>query len=178
MKKLIFGLATAVAMMFAIQSNAQESVGSAGIELAIPVGDFGKSANFGFGVSGQYEYGLTRNIALNLNAGVIFYAMEYDGYSFTHVPIQVGARYYLEEQRDGLFFGVRLGVHIGISKIDEIDLGFGTVGGGSNSEANFSFAPEAGYYITENISLALRYQLVFGDGSNLGYLGLRAAYSF
>ena len=179
MKKLIFGLGTAVTMMFAVQSNAQESVISAGIELAIPVGDFGKAANFGFGVSGQYEYGITENIALNLNAGVIFYATEFDGYSFTHVPIQAGVRYYLDQQREGLFFGVRLGLHIGISKMDDIDLGgFGTIEGASDSDANFSFAPEVGYYITENISLALRYQLVFGDGSNLGYLGLRAAYSF
>lgn len=178
MKKLILGVATAVALMFAVQANAQENFGSAGLELAIPVGDFGKSTNFGFGVSGQYEYGFNKNIAFNVNAGVIFYLTESEYYSFTHIPIQVGARYYLDQQREGLFFGVRAGVHIGISSFDDIDTGFGVIEGASDSNTNFSFAPEVGYFLTEDISLALRYQIIVGDGNSIGYLGLRAAYNF
>ena len=73
-----------------------------------------------------------------------------------------------------MFFGVRAGVHIGISSFD----GIGGIEGGSDSEANFSFAPEAGYFVTEDISLALRYQIIVGDGNSIGYLGLRAAYNF
>lgn len=199
MKKLIFGLATAVAMMFAVQSNAQESVLSAGVELALPMGDFGDAANFGYGASLQYEYGLTRSFALNLNAGAIFYAMEADGFSFTHIPIQVGARYYLIEQRDGLFVGAKAGIHLGLSKVDDMDLGGGiTMEGGSDSQANFSFAPEVGYFFTERISVALRYQFITAgktdvtvvdpisgqtltqkvDGESSSYLGLRLAFNF
>jgi len=197
MKKLVFGLATAVAMMFAVQSNAQEGVASVGVELAVPMGDFGDAANFGYGVSAQYEFGLTSNIALNLNAGAIFYAMEMDGFSFTHIPIQVGARYYLSEQREGLFLGLKAGLHLGLSKMDDFDFGGITVEGGSDSDANFSFAPEVGYYITENISLGLRYQLITAgkqevstvdgsgnvvttevDGESSSYLGLRVAFNF
>lgn len=198
MKKLILGVATVVAMMLTVQVNAQENIFSAGVELGLPMGDFGDAANLGYGVSLQYEYGLTDNLALNLNAGVLLYAMEGDGFSFTHVPVQVGARYYLSESREGLFAGVRAGVHIGMSKIDDQEIAGLKIEGSSDSNANFSFAPEVGYFLTENISLALKYQIITAgkeevsvtnpitgdvitqevDGEASSYLGLRIAYNF
>jgi|SRR5690606_9627112 len=198
MKKLILGVATVVAMMFTVQANAQENIFSAGLELALPMGDFGDAANLGYGVSAQYEFGLTDRIGLNLNAGVLMYAMEGDGFSFTHVPIQVGGRFYLSESREGLFLGVKAGVHIGMSKVDDMEVAGFTIEGSSDSNTNFSFAPEVGYFLTENISLALRYQIITAgkqevsvenpitgevitqevDGEASSYLGLRIAYNF
>lgn len=183
MKKLILGVAATVAMLFAVNASAQQNFGSAGVELALPMGDFADFANFGYGVSLQYEYGLTDNLALNLNAGVLLYSIETDGFSFTHIPIQVGGRYYFTEQRDGLFAGVRLGIHLAMSKMDDIEILGQTIKGTSDTNANFSFAPEVGYFVNENISLALRYQIVTPNGDqegakSLSYLGLRAAYNF
>lgn len=181
MKKLIFVFAAFIGLMLTTQSYAQEKVISVGLELAVPMGDFGKVANLGFGASGEFEAGLTGNIALNLNAGALFYATEFDGYSLIHVPIQAGARYYLQEQQEGLFLGVKAGVHVGIATMDEISIGGVVVSEKqSDSDAAFSFAPEVGYFITSNISLGLRYQIISGKdgGKASSYLGVRAALNF
>ncbi len=121
MKKLILGIATSVALMFVGQANAQLNYGSAGLEFAIPMGDFADVANFGIGGSGLYEVGITDNIAALVNAGVLFYATEEEEVSITQIPIQVGARYYITEQRESLFFGFKTGVHLTMIGYD-IDL--------------------------------------------------------
>lgn len=195
MKKLILGVATVVAMMFAVQASAQQNYGNAGLEFAIPIGDFGDFANVGIGGSGLYEVGITDNIAALANVGVLFYALEGDGVSLTQIPIQVGARYYITEQRESLFLGFKTGVHLSLYGYDSdlID---------NDSQTNFSIAPEVGYFINENISVSLKYQIITAsdeevetsftnpitgevttstttvEGTALGYLGLRLAYSF
>jgi hypothetical protein len=187
MKKLIYCLTMMAGLLFAAgQVNAQESFGSAGLEIAIPIGDFSDSGvNFGIGGSGTYEIGLSENFAVLAHAGVIFYATDdfeiptFDpismtfgtetvDYSVTQIPLQVGGRYYLSEQKDGLYLAALLGFHITSLSIGDED----------DSSTDFSFAPEAGYFVTENISVGLRYQIVSGEDANLDYLGIRAAYNF
>lgn len=192
MKKLILGVATAVALMFTVQANAQLNYGNAGLEIAIPMGDFADGVNFGIGGSGLYEVGITDNIAALANVGVLFYATEDDGFSVTQIPIQVGARYYITEQRESLFLGFKTGVHLTM-------FGYDTDLIEDDTQANFSIAPEVGYFINENISVSLKYQIVTAsdqdvdvinpitgevistetvDGLATSYLGLRFAYSF
>ncbi|NEN22900.1 outer membrane beta-barrel protein [Cryomorpha ignava] len=198
MKKLILGVATVVALMFTVTANAQLNYGNAGLEIAIPMGDFADAANFGIGGSGLYEVGITDNIAALANVGVLFYATEFDEYSFMQIPIQVGARYYITEQRESLFFGVLAGVHMSIASFDDTEVAGVTIEGDSDSQVNFSFAPEVGYFINENISISLKYQIVTAkdedvdfvnpitgetstttvEGVAASYLGLRLAYSF
>jgi hypothetical protein len=182
MKKLIYCMTLLAGMLFvAGQVNAQESFGSAGLEIAIPIGDFSDAGvNFGIGGSGTYEIGLSDNFAVLAHAGVIFYATddieipvinpdftigtETVDYNVYQIPLQVGGRYYLSEQKEGLFLSALLGLHItGVS-----------VDGEGDSSTDFSFAPEVGYFVNENISLAARFQIV----EDANYLGLRAAYNF
>ena len=187
MKKLLFVLALVATASFTFNTaNAQESFGSAGLEIAIPLGDFSDSgANFGIGGSGTYEIGLSENFAVLAHAGVIFYATDdfevptFDpntftfgtetvDYNVTQIPLQVGGRYYLSEQKDGLYLAALLGFHItSVSVGDEDD-----------SSTDFSFAPEAGFFVTENISVGVRYQIVSGDDANADYLGIRGAFNF
>jgi len=175
------------ALTFSVNSaNAQESFGSAGLEVAIPLGDFSDSgANFGIGGSGTFEIGLSENFAALAHAGVVFYAtddietvtgidqnfmpiIEEVDYSVTQIPLQVGGRYYLSEQKEGLFLSALLGVHITSFSIEDE----------SDSNTDFSFAPELGYFLNEMISVGLRYQIVSGEDANADYLGIRAAYNF
>lgn len=197
MKKVILGVAIMVAGLFTLNANAQENYGNAGLEFAIPLGDFGDAANFGIGGSGLYEVGITDNFAALANVGVLFYATEFDEVSITQIPIQVGARYYFLEQREGLFAGIKTGLHLTITSMDDVEAGGITIEGDSESNANFSFAPEVGYFINENISVSLKYQIVTAsdeeietvnssgetvtktvEGTAANYLGIRLAYSF
>lgn len=187
MKKLFSVLAVIAALTFTVnQANAQESFGSAGLEIAIPLGDFSDGGvNFGIGGSGTYEVGVSDNFSALAHAGVIFYAtdkietvtgidqnfmpiVEEVDYSVTQIPLQVGGRYYLSAQKEGLFLTGLLGVHITSFSI----------GDESDSNTDFSFAPEVGYFLNEMISVGVRYQIVSGEDANADYLGIRAAYNF
>ena len=196
MKKVFNLLALVAAFTFAAnQANAQESFGSAGLEIALPVGDFADGSSIGIGGSGHFEIGLSDNFAVFANAGIIFFDSEVDDVSINHIPLQVGARYYLSEQKEGLFGAVKGGLHLQTVSVD-------VEGAENETDAYFGFAPEVGYFVTENLSIALRYQMIFVpeeevetsfpnpftgatetvtttvDGTTLGYIGLRAAYNF
>lgn len=192
MKKLFLGVATVMAMMFTVQTNAQESFLSAGIELGLPMGDWAKDV-YGFtaGVSVEYELGLSDNLGVNLGAGYQILTVDDVLSDFIKssalIPIQLGANYYLDESRSGLFIGAKVGLHMFSVATEDIDMGpLGTIDGESNTESYLSLAPQVGYFVTENLSLALRYQMFFisededtGAESDMGsYLGLRAAWNF
>jgi len=204
MKNLFVGLASLM-MVIAISSNvsAQESFGNAGLEIALPVGDWAEDAyGIGIGGSGGYEFGISDNFAVNANVGIIFFSVD-DAISDLiksayMIPIQVGGRYYISEAREGLFVEGKLGLHMNSVSTEDFESGGITVEGESETEAYFSFAPQVGFFINENLSVALRYQIaVVGDedvetvnpitgetttntveGDNIGYIGLKAAYNF
>jgi len=186
MKKITFALAFIGLLAFSNQIKAQ-SFGSAGLELAMPISsDFSEVYGIGMGGTGSFELGLTENIAADANIGIIFFSIKSDYSDFIAssymIPIQVGGNYYLSEVREGLFFGIQLGMHMVSTTTEDVDLGsLGTVEGESNTETLFGFAPRVGYFINENLSLALRYQIISAaedadEGSS--FIGLRAAYNF
>lgn len=188
---------------FSTNTSAQESFGNAGLEIALPVGDWAEDTyGIGIGGSGGYEFGISDNFAVNANVGIIFLSINDDvsdliASSFM-VPVQVGARYYVSESREGLFAEAKVGMHLFSTTTEDFDAGGITIEGESDSEAFFSFAPQVGYFINENFSVALRYQIaVVGDEDvetvnpitgetttttverdNIGFIGLKAAYNF
>ncbi|MCH2214288.1 MAG: porin family protein [Flavobacteriales bacterium] len=190
MKKLFGLLMLVAAFTFAANNaNAQESFGSAGLEIALPIGDFGDAANLGIGGSGNFEIGLSDQFAVLAHAGVLFYSVddiEILGTtietSITQIPLQVGGRYYLSEQKEGLFLSGLVGVHINSTSANDE----------SDSTTDLSFAPEVGFFLNENISLSLRYQFITSEVETIdpvtfetttenqtnSYLGVRAAYNF
>ena len=171
------------AALFATQqATAQETFFNAGVEFALPIGDWSDFYTFGVGASAGVELGLSDNFAVTGTIGYTFLIVD-DPSDFINnaylLPIQAGARYYFDQQRTGLFAEAMVGVHIFGVKTNEIDMGmFGTIPGGSSSTTDFSAAPQLGYFLTENISLALRYQLMFSDGDNASYLGLKGGFNF
>jgi hypothetical protein len=172
---------------------AQESRFSAGLELALPMGDFGDVQGIGFGVSLGYEIPVGDHLGILAQAGFTsFTAKEIkfetpagtvtaDGATLTAIPIQVGLKYYLSDNQEGFYLGLLTGLHL--LTPEEGD-----------GRSNFGIAPMLGYMVTENIDIALRYQMLFdsyevttGVGATAttvtesvtnSYLGLRAAYMF
>ncbi|MDX9750548.1 MAG: outer membrane beta-barrel protein [Flavobacteriales bacterium] len=165
---------------------AQESRFSAGLELAMPMGDWADFTGFGFGVSLGYEIPVGDNLGVLAQAGYINFSgkdFEIDmgplgtttieGASLGAIPIQVGAKYYFSDNQEGAYLGVLTGLHIMSSSAE-----------GAESNTNFGVAPMFGFFVTENIDLALRYQMLFDknevtdESTTSSYLGLRAAYMF
>ena len=191
MKKIILSMA---AVVLAGGLMAQENRFSAGLELALPMGDFGEYAGFGFGVSLGYELPVGDNLGIIAQAGYINFSAKditvdlgplgsvtAEGVSTGAIPIQIGAKYYFSDNQEGAYLGLLTGVHMLSSE-------------GSDGVTNFGVAPLIGFMVTENIDIALRYQMLFDkvetvsiSGTSVttteenvtnSYIGIRAAYMF
>lgn len=139
---------------------------------------------------------MSRNIGLVAQAGYLSFSgktidlgpagsMKTDATGM--VPVQVGAKYYFVDNQDGFYLGLLTGVHMQTAKVQEVNPTTLETTEKTELHTNFSLAPMLGYVVNENIDIALRYQMIFGEGvdasgkkktQTLGYLGLRAAYMF
>jgi len=178
---------------------AQSSRVSAGLELALPLGTYGNSSGIGFGATLGYEIPVGDHLGLMAQAGyILFTGKDYTtlgitikGPSSGTIPIQVGAKWYFSEQQKGFYVAALIGVHMASVTTPAITFN-GTVISPETSKLNtyFSYAPLMGYMVTDNIDLALRYQIELATTTvtvgtvsatstvGYGYLGLRAAYMF
>ena len=183
MKKLMI-LVAAVAMMGFSQVNAQIDF-SGGLEVALPLGDFGDAYSLGYGVSLGGEYGINDNISADLQVGYIFLSVDDALSEFiassAMIPAQVGVRYYLDEVGSGLYLKGMVGIHSVSIKTEDIDLGpLGTIEGETTSDSNLSFGVGAGFFVNENIDASARFNIITSsedgvDASN--YIGIRIAYN-
>lgn len=139
----------------------------AGVNVAIPVGNFSKGYSFGFGFEGQGEYRLAEKASVLATIGYThFLGKKITGYYFDYknkavgtIPILVGGRYYATDE---IFVGGRLGISV-------------FTGGGSGS--GFTFAPQVGYD-TEKFQALLGFNLLSQAGGNASYFGLSGIYKF
>lgn len=176
MKKILLSL-VGVALMSGLA--AQESRVSLGLEAGLPMGDFGDFYGVGIGGTLGFEIPVGDNLGVVAQAGYLSFAgKEYDlgivkveGASLGAIPIQVGAKYYFTDNQEGAYLGALTGVHLLSSE-------------GSDGSTNFGVAPLLGFFVTENLDIAVRYQMLF-DKNELtdesvtnSYLGIRAAYTF
>lgn len=176
MKK--FTLLMAIAAVFTSAAIAQENRFSAGVELAMPMGDFADAAGFGFGASLRYEIPIGEQLGFIPTIGVLSFGGEEIESGFPGIasfktettnlmfPIQVGLKYYFMEAQDGFYADIETGVHIVSSKIKtEIDLlGVKSTSEETASDTNFGVAPGIGYHLA-NVDIGLRYQLLFAKAS-------------
>lgn len=170
--------------------SAQDGRPSLGVELAVPVGDLSDATSFGFGATVGYEMPVMDQVAVIAQAGYLLFPgkdinaglVTIEGGNWGMIPVQVGGKYYLTGDQEGVYLAALLGIHHISYKIPATTtsvFGFAvTTPEQKFSETNFSFAPGIGYIVGENIDLGLRYQVVTTSGSSSSYLGLRAAYMF
>ncbi len=147
---------------------------NAGLEIAMPLGDFGSAYGVGFGASGKAFYGITEMGDITGSLGYIHFGMknttEHMSGNIGMVPILFGYRHHF----DAFYVEPQLGPTIARSKVsmDDFGLGLGNISG-SYSDTKFSFAAGGGY-LYGNFDFGARFQLT----DNLNFFGIRAAYKF
>lgn len=180
MKKVLAVVVVCAAVVFSAHAQKGQITVSPGLEIALPIGDFGESVNLGFGVTAKGLYGINDESDVTFTLGFIrFGAKGIDGEegvkaSTSLIPLMPGYRYKFNEQ----FYGEgQLGLTIVRSKVSVGGLAGSIVGGAFNaSTTNLGYAVGVGYLLGK-IDLGLRYQGVSASGGSLSLIGIRAAYN-
>jgi hypothetical protein len=172
-------------------SNAQHGRFSLGLEVGLPMGDFGDFYNAGFGVTARYEHPIGDNIGIGLTTGwMVFGGQSIDVGGYTtdvsaqaQVPIQPFFKYYFTEQQRGFYAMAEIGVTMSATA--------STANTESSSSTDLSYAPGIGYCL-DNFDFGLRYQMISfsadvfdattmttkSETKTNSFLGLRIAYVF
>jgi hypothetical protein len=167
MKKLLLVATFAFASLLGAkaQSDASGFHFGAGINLGLPIGDFGDFWSFGIGVEAQGEYMFSEKFSGVVNSGYTSFfgkdlgnGVKADAVGL--IPILAGVRVYPSSQ---FFIGARAG------------LGIFTGNGSSNT--GFSYRPEIGYN-GGAVQVALSFNGWSKDGGSLNHIGLTAIYVF
>lgn len=154
---------------------------SPGLEIGLPIGDFGESSKLGLGLTGKGLYGINDMGDVTFTLGFIRFGMKNidgaDGVkaSTSLIPILPGYRYKFSEK----FYGEgQLGLTVVRSKMKISGLAGSIIGlGGFNSSStNLGYAVGVGY-LYDQFDFGLRYQGVSADDGSLSLIGIRAAYN-
>jgi opacity protein-like surface antigen len=177
MKKVLFTLIVLVSLVGYTNAQNDMSLG-AGLVVSLPMGDFGDAANTGFGGTAAFEMGFTPQLVGVANIGYISWGTEVDGYSWTAVPVMLGVKYYFTPGMG--FYGLgQVGLTFFSIETPSINIpGFGTIGGGSASESEFSLAVGAGYEMPLSSNVMLDLTGAFNLISDLNHITLRAGVKF
>lgn len=190
MKKcILYSIIPVLSWFYSVDTMAQATFVNAGVEVAVPVGEYADWTSFGYGVLAGLETGVGERFAATGTAGVTFMelneTMEWTDNVYL-IPIQLGGRYYLDMPRTGLYLELKAGVHLTHSETKAYRDGDIMLEAQSGTKTEFSYAPQIGYFISEAVSVDVRYQGIvrsgdkelYPNGRSLGYVGLRAAYHF
>lgn len=177
MKKLFTIIAVGVSSIFA--ANAQKgniSVG-AGIDIGIPLGNFGNAYGVGFGASGKGMYGITEEGQGTLTIGFMRYGMknsnDYVSGSTVLIPFLPGYRH-----KFGNLYGEgQLGLTTVRSNIKFKDNEYLTGFGGSSATTNFGYGIGGGL-LFDKWDIGARFQGVTSGGGSLDFFAVKVAYIF
>ncbi|MFT4662273.1 MAG: hypothetical protein ACI9AT_000898 [Ulvibacter sp.] len=177
LKLITTGIALCFCVLFS-NVKAQDLMISAGVDLVMPLGDFGDFASFGAGIAVGAEYGISDNIGLTVQTGydLLFVDSEIDFIkSMSIIPAQAGLKYYFDEVGSGVYAHGQVGIHSMSITAEDV------AGGETESDSNLSFAIGGGIFVNENLDLGLRFNIITSgedgvDASN--YIGVRAGYNF
>ena len=183
-KLMLAGLAVAGAATV----NAQSPQVSLGVDLALPLGDFGEAYSLGVGPAAGFEFPVGDNIGLTAQLSYQFLTVDSElkdlVKSSSMLPAQVGVKYYFMDQQEGFYGHAQLGIHSNSVTTEDQEFTFlgqtTTIEGETTSSTNFSWAIGAGYQ-REKLDIGLRYNSISPDSDIEGaeassYIGLRVAY--
>lgn len=145
-----------------------------GVDVALPVGDFGETYGVGFGATVKGLYGISDDGQVGLTLGYIGFGTKEDlgegnSASFGVIPILALYRHHF----GSLYVEPQVGLSSSRVKMSVA----GTSFGGTASTTSLGYAAGIGYLIG-NIDLSARYQGFSQNGSSAGFGGLRVAYNF
>ena len=137
---------------------------NAGIELGLPVGDFGDFYSIGIGASVQAELPVAESFSATGTVGYSSFSPKSDfkdlgADAAGFIPVKVGGKYFFSNN----FYGA---AQVGVS-----------IGTGDGSETAFAWTPGIGV-IFSKIDAGIRYESWTKDGGSLDQIGLRVAYKF
>ena len=171
MRKVLLVLAAVFALGAAKAQTGKNQIG-VGLEVGLPMGDFGDAFKTGFGGSLKYLHGVGSAGQVTLTTGYTTFSAKDvpSGYSAhaSIIPILVGYRHNFS----GVYVEPQLGYGIYGSKVK---------GGGldeSDSNGAFTWAIGAGYAMAEGLDLGVRYQSASKDGGTTSLIGFHVAYNF
>lgn len=186
-KLILAGLAVAGAATV----NAQSPQVSLGVDLALPLGDFGDFYSLGVGPSAGFEYPVGDNIGLTAQVSYMFLTVQSDFKdgvkSSSMLPAQLGVKYYFMDQQEGFYGHAQLGIHnLSLTTKEVVVPGIPplipemTIPEETTSSTNFSWGIGAGYQL-EKLDIGLRFNSISPDSDIEGaeastYIGLRVAY--
>jgi len=172
-----FALCTGLFTIGTLQ--AQSTQLSIGADAMLPIGDFNEWASFGVGPAIGIEFPAGDRAGLVVQFAYNFLTPQDDiGIdSWTIMPIQAGGKFYFQENQDGFYGSLLLGLHSQTFKTKEIDAGplLGTIPSVTESESDFSWALGLGYQL-EKFDIGARYNAISDNSENWGYIGFRVAY--
>jgi hypothetical protein len=173
MKKLLSILFVVVLFAGLLNAQGKMAVG-AGVVVSLPMGDFGDAANTGFGGTAAFEMSFMPQLVGVGNIGYLSWGTDADGFSFSAVPVTVGVKYYFVPAVG--FYGLgQLGLSFFSFDTPSFTIpGFGTVGGGSASETEFTLVLGAGYEVPVSPTFMLDFTGGFNIISDLNHITLRA----
>lgn len=169
MKKMKL-LSLTIVLFATVQSHFVQAQGSfnLGLELGMPIGDFGDLSSVGLGLNGFYEHAFNDKLTIVGGTGYTKWFLKdglEDVLNIAMVPVQAGAKYYLGEKA---YLQGLLGLHIYLSSAEIFDQKE------RDSDSEFGFGLGGGIKITENLDLSGRFQLI--DDAN--FFALRLGYVF
>jgi opacity protein-like surface antigen len=177
MKKVLFVLILSFFFISSINAQQGKMHIGAGLELALPIGDWSDAASTGIGGTARFEYQFAPKIVGMLTAGYIsFGGQEFGGidWSYSAIPFLPGVKYFFQP---GLYGMAELGLHFFSVEFDSPTFNIGGVsyGGGSTSDTQteFTLALGAGYETQISDNLYLDANVKFAIVSDANYLGAR-----
>ena len=182
MNKVLLSIA---AVALAGSTMAQSPQLSLGVDLALPLGDFGDSYSLGVGPAVGFELPVGDNLGVIAQVSYDFLMAKSDVSDFiksaSMLPAQLGLKFYFSEQQAGAYAQGLVGIHSTSVTTEDLTILGITIPGETFSSSNFSWAIGAGYQM-EKLDIGLRYNSISPD-SDAGddakassYIGLRVAY--
>ncbi|ERJ60682.1 hypothetical protein [Sphingobacterium paucimobilis] len=174
MKRVYYTIVLLLVGNIAFAQKGFHTVG-AGVELGLPIGDFGQGFGIGFGATGKAFYGITDIGDITGTLGYLRFGMKESSDlmkgSMGMVPIVFGYRH----DFGGLYGEPQVGLTVVKSKVTiKDDFGIGLSGiGGSASTTKASFGLGGGY-VFGNWDLGARFQII----DSMNFLGVRLGYNF
>lgn len=178
MKKLVFIIALSTCTYFTASAQKGDINLGAGVDIGLPLGNFGEGYGIGIGASAKGMYGISDAGQVTLTLGFLRFGMK-DGSDLvsgatTLIPFLPGYRHRFGD----LYAEGQLGLTVVRTsvKFKDNDYGIGNIAG-SHSATHLGYGIGGGY-LMGNWDLGLRFQGVSGSGGNLDFVAAKVAYNF
>jgi len=172
-------LSLLIVFLFSVTSlNAQNKMSlGAGLVVSFPMGDFGESANTGFGGTAIFELGFMPQLVGVANIGYISYGTDADEVTFSSVPLLFGVKYYFV--RSIGFYGIsQIGFNFFSTSVDIPSVPGYSGGSASATSTEFTFVIGAGYQLPVGSNVYLDFNGTFNLISDFNNLQLWAGAKF